>query len=320
MFLIGSTINVSSGIHIRGDGPDSTFVMRSLANPHPLFRIPAGQKSVTISDFTLDGQLAEGALADVAQIEVGNSLTNTPVNTRLQRIHFTNFDHMGVADSGDTTSISDCRFKGTVSITDETRSSIWGVWQGSVAKNLSVSHCDFRTLWGSAMLAYGDDGRFCNNTVENTHMAHQPGPWWSGGQVAIGQTVNDTAYSWIISNNTILSGGGAGTSGIELHCVDAVVTGNIVYNQAESGIASQGSGRVERTISSNIIKGCNTGVSISNGSQQVNLVGNDCHNNGTGVWIGVGCIGLVLCGNRSQFNASNLVNASPSNTASGNLW
>ncbi len=253
----GGTIRLAPGLYtlptylippantrIIGAGPD-TILQRAPGLPtNVMLWAPYG--GCRFVDFVVDGNQA-------------NNFTNTAAefvapgpDINFERVEWRNYNQGGlVPEDSQHMRLRDCIFRG---IGSPDIGGAWGIFDVSpLTKDLVIDGCKFYDHRLSGVFLTGTF-KLTSSYFSGNHRQFQI---TGGGQIAF----NMGARSGVVANNTVESGGGPVTAGIEIdNITDGIeVYGNFVSGQGLVGIVVEQVARHAR-VHDNTVTGCGRGI------------------------------------------------------------
>jgi Right handed beta helix region len=266
VYTIGSTWVISrSGVTIRGAGVGKTIFVRDPSFNGVLIKMDAeGSK---LSNVTLDGK------------GTATVLTLSRSNITADTLEVKNFARIGIAVPA-----SGCRVTNCV-ITGISSAQTMGIWHDAGRRptdaTILIAHNVIKDNGLNGIYCTGGRVTITGNQLIGNHRITSTG----GGQIDVGNAFTTNTVA-VISDNTVINGGGVKTGGLELGGGKFTVTGNTIRNHGSGGIGI-GHNVIGATVARNI---------ISNSGQNVNDR-NDPQNR-AGIYVGYGATNVIISGNR----------------------
>jgi hypothetical protein len=267
-YTIGSTWVISRpGVTIHGAGIGKTVFIRDPSLNGVLIKMDAeGSK---LSNLTLDGN----GTATVLSLNRANVIADT--------VEVKNFTRIGIA-----VPVSDCRITNCViTSTNISSAQTMGIWhdagRGPTDATIMIDHNAIKDAGLNGIYCTGGEVTITGNQLSGNHRITSTG----GGQIDVGNAFTTNTVA-VISNNTVINGGGFKTGGLELGGGKFTVTGNTIRNHGSGGIGI-GHNVIGATVTDNVISNCGRNLNDRNSPQ-----------NRSGIYVGYGATKVVISGNR----------------------
>ncbi len=275
----GGTIRLAPGLYtlptylippantrIIGAGPD-TILQRAPGLPtNVMLWAPYG--GCQFQDFVVDGNQPNNATNTAAEFVC------TAGGLSFERVEWRNFNQFGMdAEGSQHMRLRDCTFRGIGS--PDVGGTVGLVDVSALTKDLVIDGCWFFDHRLSAVFLTGSF-KVLNSFFSGNHRQFAV---TGGGQIAF----NQGARSGVVANNTVETGGGPVTAGIEIdNITDGIeVYGNFVSGQGLVGIVVEQVARHAR-VHHNTVTGCGRGVVDYTSGQDNVCADNVEYGNGAG--------------------------------------
>jgi hypothetical protein len=266
VYTIGSTwVITRSGVTIHGAGVGKTIFVRDPSFNGVLIKMDAeGSK---LSNVTLDGK------------GTATVLTLSRSNITADTLEVKNFARIGIAVPA-----SGCRITNCV-ITGISSAQTMGIWhdagRGLTDATILIAHNVIKDNGLNGIYCTGGKVTITGNQLIGNHRITSTG----GGQIDVGNAFTTNTVA-VISDNTVIDGGGVKTGGLELGGGKFTVTGNTIRNHGSGGIGI-GHNVIGATVAHNIISNCGQNLNDRNDPQ-----------NRSGIYVGYGATNVIISGNR----------------------
>lgn len=257
--LVNSAINITTQIHIRGNGAATTTIKRGNALTGPMLKLTADNS--ILEDFSVDGNGVVNTVNTNAQVLL-------QANKCIARnLTVTNFRGPGISLAGDY-----CCAESNIiiGIGDATIQS-YGIWGVNTKTGLQAINNTVLNNGLNGIFLDGPGIRIVGNYLAGNHWQVSP---QGGGQIAVDNSAGQTNGA-VVANNTIRSGGGTATYGIELNGDNLTVTANTIEFQGKHGINLNTLSGPGTIVSSNVIRNNGaSGIFMGSGVGDIQIIGN----------------------------------------------
>ncbi len=215
-------ILAKANVIIQGAGMSATILQRSFTtNPSNLLTLSGAQ--MWVKDLTLDGN---------DQATNGEELSFQSTDGGAERVKIINNAQAAIDVLASRNTIKNCYLLGQANAS--VVHGAYGIWSdlGATVNGLLIDGNTIKDQTLNGIFVSGLNIRIVNNYLKGNHVQSVP---TGGGQIDIKD--NAANYNIVVANNTIDTGGGVGTDGIEEDSRNTTLIGNVINDQLGWGIA-----------------------------------------------------------------------------------